>query len=376
MNAKISSGRAAASTLLLATTVALGAACGGEEFTAVKAPEIYRCECKAEVGDVVTNFHDYVCAYEFTAGAQCAKKCDENDAASMIWKSEKIVCTDDMVDAWNTDPGAGGTGADGQGGAGGAGGGGGAGDPPRPGGTSEAEFEADTSYVAISHAGAQAVASASGILEFVGGCEAGSCELEISYAAIAVSAFSIADGGSPIQVSDVKLLSLARLTVEQRDGHFVIPAEQVELLVDGRLAGTRKATLLSLPPGQELFGYYQPSTGTFDLFGELQAAPDEGVFLDLSGFATTRPPVANAGPARTAVAGSSGVATVTLDGRGSHDLDDDLAQVHWYEGNTYLGSGSTLQKAFATGTHTVTARAVDATTRWSDARTTVSVLPR
>jgi len=72
------------------------------------------------------------------------------------------------------------------------------------------------------------------------------------------------------------------------------------------------------------------------------------------------PPVADAGPDQVVEQESYEGTELTLDGSGSTDPDstpgtnDDIIGFGWYEGDTLLGSGETLNHTFALGIHTVT----------------------
>ncbi len=89
-----------------------------------------------------------------------------------------------------------------------------------------------------------------------------------------------------------------------------------------------------------------------------------GAVSSLSAFAvfelTNQPPVADAGPDQTVEATSPAGASVTLDGSGSIDPDstegtnDDIVLFEWYEGETWLGSGETIDYTFPLGEHHVT----------------------
>jgi hypothetical protein len=57
------------------------------------------------------------------------------------------------------------------------------------------------------------------------------------------------------------------------------------------------------------------------------------------------------------------------------DVEDEVVGIHWYEGSSYLGSGTTLGVSFPIGDHTVTAVPFDGSSKWSQADTTVRVLP-
>jgi serine protease len=87
------------------------------------------------------------------------------------------------------------------------------------------------------------------------------------------------------------------------------------------------------------------------------AVVDMGAFEYLS----NSPPEADAGEEqRTVEQESYEGAEVTLDGSGSTDPDsttgtnDDIVSFDWYEGESFLGSGETLNHAFPLGEHTVT----------------------
>jgi hypothetical protein len=72
------------------------------------------------------------------------------------------------------------------------------------------------------------------------------------------------------------------------------------------------------------------------------------------------PPVANAGPDQTVEQESYAGTEVTLDGSGSTDPDstestnDDIVSFEWYEEDTLLGSGETIDYTFQLGEHIVT----------------------
>ena len=81
-------------------------------------------------------------------------------------------------------------------------------------------------------------------------------------------------------------------------------------------------------------------------------------FINLYGW--NRPPVADAGPDQTVEQESYAGTEVTLDGSGSTDPDstpgtnDDIVFFDWWEGDTPLWSGETLDYTFPLGVHTVT----------------------
>ncbi|MHC4395065.1 MAG: right-handed parallel beta-helix repeat-containing protein [Planctomycetota bacterium] len=73
-----------------------------------------------------------------------------------------------------------------------------------------------------------------------------------------------------------------------------------------------------------------------------------------------QPPTADAGADQTVEQESYDGAEVTLDGSGSTDADstpgtnDDIVSFNWYEADTLLGSGETINYTFPLGAHTVT----------------------
>ncbi len=74
------------------------------------------------------------------------------------------------------------------------------------------------------------------------------------------------------------------------------------------------------------------------------------------------PPVADAGDDQRVECEGDGMATVTLDGTGSHDPDgaDDIVLYRWSEGETVLGEGETLEADLDLGAHEITLLVRDA----------------
>jgi hypothetical protein len=86
-----------------------------------------------------------------------------------------------------------------------------------------------------------------------------------------------------------------------------------------------------------------------------------------------RPPLANAGTNQTMEC--QGAATsVTLDGTGSSDPEGDALTYAWSEGGTSLGSGATLTRGFALGTHLVVLTVTDPAGLSGSANVTVTVV--
>ncbi len=78
--------------------------------------------------------------------------------------------------------------------------------------------------------------------------------------------------------------------------------------------------------------------------------------LALDASTVNHPPVADAGDDQRVECEGEGMATVTLDGSGSHDPDgeDDIVLYRWSEGETVLGEGQTLDVELDLGTHEIT----------------------
>ncbi|HEU4429618.1 MAG TPA: PKD domain-containing protein, partial [Myxococcota bacterium] len=110
------------------------------------------------------------------------------------------------------------------------------------------------------------------------------------------------------------------------------------------------------------FTQFQNVTRLFlmaDLTGESEMVRWDDIVIRTSDVVDL-PPVANAGSDQTVVdADDSGAELVTLDGAGSSDLDGSIASFVWTEGAMSLGSGATLEKNLAVGTHAITLTVTD-----------------
>ena len=72
------------------------------------------------------------------------------------------------------------------------------------------------------------------------------------------------------------------------------------------------------------------------------------------------PPVANAGPDQAIVLkGKTEMATVTLDGSGSSDLDGTIVTYEWLDGGGPIATGKTISLNLGIGSHTITLRVTD-----------------
>jgi len=215
-----------------------------------------------------------------------------------------------------------------------------------------------------------------GDVSFTGGCETGTCPIVFNRMYFATDDFSVtAPDNTTISVSDVFILNNGLIAGTQTNSDFTIPSSQVSLIVNGYANAAQYSLVFFPDPSQGVSGFYEPSSGKFNLSAHFfQGGGLLDLEFELEGEATSRPPVANAGPPQTVFADPvTETAEVTLDGSGSSDLDNDLEKIHWYEGTTYLGSGTDLEVEFGVGTHTVTAVAIDATDKYHTADTTVTV---
>jgi hypothetical protein len=230
-------------------------------------------------------------------------------------------------------------------------------------------IDRESSELVVRFAGDQTSAPVGGGVSLKGGCETGECSIEVLHAHFDIEQASFGAGGA-VRLDRVRVLSVGRVVAEQSDGYFRIPHTQVDLILNAQVNGVHRASRFA--PAQDLFGFYQPSTGELEIFGELSAGAD-GLSIDIRGRAAARPPRADAGPPRVVVANAGGQATVTLDGERTFDPDGDLVETFWYEGSKLLGTGARPKVTFGLGKHIITARAFDATNRWDDAETVVDV---
>lgn len=87
---------------------------------------------------------------------------------------------------------------------------------------------------------------------------------------------------------------------------------------------------------------------------------NDEVIINVNAYASNNPPVASAGPDQSVTdSDNNGSESITLDGNGSTDPDNDIETYAWYEGAQLLGSGVNLQLSLAVGTHTITLAVTD-----------------
>lgn len=327
-------------------------AAGGAGGGADAVPKIYVCHCFVQLPDgTIQPVDAHVCTEESDAPEACDKECkafdDEINDAWLDYQYSTGDACDPKVQGERLSGGV-----------------------PNSG---EVVLDGGASRLTLRLGGAEYQVSVHGGVRFTGGCEASSCTLDLNQLTMEVGDVVIGTGAAAMLVRDVRLTNVGNLNAQHVDGYFKMPSEHVSLIVNGEAAGYHRAGWFTPGAGQDLYGYYSPSTGDFAIFGELYSA-EQSVSLELYGTAQDRPPVANAGPSTTAFAAGNGMARVTLDGRDSFDPDDDLSEVLWYEGSTYVAKGLTTTVDLGIGKHTITARAIDAGHRWSDSRTTVEIL--
>jgi hypothetical protein len=241
--------------------------------------------------------------------------------------------------------------------------------------SSEASLSLTASHATLSYFGhGPTTIGVGGDVMFTGGCERDTCPISFNLMYFTPDDFAITEiDNTQIQVTDVFILNDGDIDGLQTDGLFTIPRTQIRLLVNGYMNGLKQSIVFS--PAQDVSGVYVPSTGQFRLSAHFSSGTSLDLQLDLQGTATSRPPVADAGPPQEVTADSSTqTARVTLDGSGSSDLDGDLVEIAWFEGSAYLGSGTTVSATFGVGAHTVRAVAFDAAGKSNSADTTVTVL--
>jgi serine protease AprX len=71
------------------------------------------------------------------------------------------------------------------------------------------------------------------------------------------------------------------------------------------------------------------------------------------------PPIADAGPDQTKSVANGSLATVTLNGSGSRDVDGVITSYVWRKGGTQIAAGATPTVQLAAGTHTITLTVTD-----------------
>jgi hypothetical protein len=232
-----------------------------------------------------------------------------------------------------------------------------------------------SSTATITYYGQQVVVPVSGSVEFSGGCSGGPCLISFNQIALATSNFAVTDPNTGAQtlLTNVSLENVSQINTTQTSGSFTLSHTAVQMLVQGKVNGVLQA--LTFSPNQDVVGRYVPELGVFVVQGTFISGTSFGLQLSLVGSSSgKRPPIASAGPAQTFRLSSRQVlVNVTLDGSGSRDPDGNLSHIDWYEGATYLGRGTQLAHLFGRGTHTVTAKAWDATAKNNSATTTVTV---
>ena len=241
--------------------------------------------------------------------------------------------------------------------------------------STELSVDYGMSFIVVFYNGQSQAISANGDVKFTGGCNMTSCGISFNHVLLTADDLSV--GG--LQITDILIVNNGVMTGTQSSNNISIPSTQVKVIVNADVGGTHQVLEFTPPTGQNPYGFYDPSTGSWGLSGAFYATFGgyvQEVDFDLLGVATSRPPVADAGAPQNATAlPGIGLAMVTLNGSLTSDLDGDLDEIRWYEGSTYLGSGTTLNRAFSVGTHNVRAYAIDSTGKWSFDDTTVTVTP-
>jgi FG-GAP repeat len=248
--------------------------------------------------------------------------------------------------------------------------------------STDASLNSATSTATLTYFGQQITIPVSGSVEFTGGCS-GNCN--VSFTAISLSPAGVTapgqlslpaeDGQPAMTLTNVTVMNIGTVAATQIDEQLSIPAQGALFNVSAVVNGVLQAATFT--PQQSITGSYNPSTGQFTLAGDLLSGSSFGLSFSLVNATIARPPIANAGAAQTVtVPPTASSGTADLNGSLSSDPDGNLSHIDWYEGSTYLGTGTQLYHVFSLGVHTVTAYVWDTTDKWSSATTTVTVAHR
>ncbi len=223
-----------------------------------------------------------------------------------------------------------------------------------------------------------------GEFAFTGGCEsdtgpsvvASTCPIVFNRIYLLPDNFSVPTPVGTFYVTDASITNYGDQAGTQSGRSFTIPSANVQMTVRGYVNGIQHALQFAPTPDEDLNGIHVPSTAQFGFFGNFtQLDGDLTLTLNLNGTMTARPPAANAGASQTVSCNPlTGTGAALLDGSASSDIDGDLVTVAWFDGDTALGTGLTLNAAFDVGTHMVTAIAWDDTSKFNLADTTVTVV--
>lgn len=182
-----------------------------------------------------------------------------------------------------------------------------------------------------------------------------------------IHTYDITNGGAPVEVTTSPESSVAQLIemINPQASSMMIEVAQGDRLRttaygdDGKISIVLDSVTVGGLDGRVFNGAH--------LIGGVGAGPGNGR------------PVARIASSRTECA-SPAATTVTLDGSGSTDDDstegtnDDIVMFEWYEGDTFLGQGETLETTFSRGDHRVTLKVTDATGNVATSETDVLVL--
>lgn len=123
------------------------------------------------------------------------------------------------------------------------------------------------------------------------------------------------------------------------------------------------------------------STFVGDITGDSQSAILEGLFDGVPAVAPNSPPVADAGATTSNVTCLSTSCEITLDGSQSSDPDstagtnDDIVTFEWFENNSLIASGETVQVTLPLGMHDITLRVTDSAGVTDEVTITVVIDP-
>ncbi len=200
-----------------------------------------------------------------------------------------------------------------------------------------------------------------------GNCPNRSCPIILQIVALRVPGFVV----QFTSVDDVSVTNTdAIVGTKDASGQISFPASSLNVMASASVGGVRQLGLLNPNPG--LTGFYSPITGALELDGNFSDG-SQGIAFTLTGQATARPPIVNAGTDQFVACGTNGPASVTLNGTGTFDPDGDAITVAWSENGTVLAQSLIATVALNNGQHTITLTATDATGRTSQASINVSI---
>jgi hypothetical protein len=200
-----------------------------------------------------------------------------------------------------------------------------------------------------------------------GNCPNRSCPITLQVVALRVPGFTV----EFTSVDDVSVTNTdAIVGTKDASGNITFPPSSLNVVASALVGGVRQLGTLNPAPG--LSGSYSATSGAIQLNGNFTDG-SLGIAFTLTGQATARPPIVNAGTDQTVACATNGPASVTLNGTGTFDPDGDAITVAWSENGTVLAQSLIATVALTNGQHTITLTATDTTGRTGRASINVTV---